>query len=156
MENTPKNIEKELGLWLERITKPQAELGKHSICPFARALPPVIVAEKLHIDMFENLSDEITIYCEHSVVSTFDELEELCTTLNNKHSTHIFLPDHPHRETFIKGIKTGNGYVPLVIAQTKEELLSARNRLSSTNYYSYWDKEYLEEIFNYGNMDRVG
>ena len=58
--------------------------------------------------MFENLSDEITIYCEHSVVSTFDELEELCTTLNNKHSTHIFLPDHPHRETFIKGIKTGN------------------------------------------------
>ena len=31
MKNTPKNIEKQLGLWLERITKPQAELGKHRI-----------------------------------------------------------------------------------------------------------------------------
>jgi len=44
----------------------------------------------------------------------------------------------------------------LIIAQTKKELLSARERLSKTDYYSYWDKEYLEEIFNYGDMDRVG
>ena len=57
---------------------------------------------------------------------------------------------------FIKEVKTGNGYVPLIIAQTKKELLSARERLSKTEYYSYWDKEYLQEIFNYGDMDRVG
>lgn len=152
----PKNIETELGLWLDRITKPQAELGKHSICPYAKTLPPVITAKKLDIHLFENLSNEITIYCEEDITSTFDELDELCKTLNNKYATHIFLPDHPHRETFIKGIKTGNGCVPLVIAQSKQELLSARERLSLTNYYSYWDKEYLEEIFNYGDLDRVG
>ena len=106
--------------------------------------------------MFDNLSDEITIYCEASVNSTFDQINELCHALQQKHSTHIFLPDHPDRPTYIKGVKTGNGHVPLIIAQTKTELLSARERLSKTEYYSYWDKEYLQEIFNYGDLDRVG
>ena len=152
----PENIERRLGIWLEHITKPQSEIGNYSICPFVKKMPPVITADKLDIEQFENLSDEVTIYCETEVNSTFTEIDELCKALNNKYTTHIFLPDHPHRETFIKGVKTGNGYVPLIIAQTKKELLSARERLSKTDYYSYWDKEYLEEIFNYGDMDRVG
>ena len=152
----PENIEKQLGIWLEHITKPRSEIGNYSICPFAKDLPPVITANKLEAQLFENLSDEITIYCEAEINSTFDEIDQLCKKLNKKYTTHIFLPDHPHRETFIKGVKTGNGYVPLIIAQTKKELLSARERLSKTDYYSYWDKEYLEEIFNYGDLDRVG
>ena len=152
----PENIEQKLGIWLEHITKPRTEIGNYSICPFAKELPPVIVTDKLEQTQFENLTDEITIYCEAKISSTFDEIDELCKQLNKKYTTHIFLPDHPHRETFIKEVKTGNGYVPLIIAQTKKELLSARERLSKTEYYSYWDKEYLQEIFNYGDMDRVG
>ena len=43
----PENIEKHLGLWLERITKPRSEIGNYSICPFAKELPKVKIAEKL-------------------------------------------------------------------------------------------------------------
>ena len=152
----PENIENKLGIWLEHITKPRSEIGNYSICPFAKTLPPVISVDKLDVDKFNNLSEEITIYCESEVNSTFAEIDDLCKELNKKHTTHIFLPDHPHRETFIKGVKTSNGYVPLIIAQTKKELVSARERLSKTDYYSYWDKEYLQEIFDYGDLDRVG
>ena len=152
----PENIEKQLALWLSHITKPRPELGNHSVCPFVKELPTVVTNKKLAVDQFNKLSDEITIYCEEETTSTFEELNDICEILNKKYTTHIFLPDHPHRETYIQGIKTGNGHVPLILAQTKKELLSARERLSKTNYYSYWDKEYLQEIFNYGDMDRVG
>lgn len=149
-------IEKELGLWLGRITQPRSELGNFSICPFAKKLPTIVKTSKINLDLFENLSKEITIYCEITPLSTFEELHNICLTLNEKYQSHIFLPDHPNKETKIQGIKTGNGTFPLIISQSKTELISARNKLSKTDYYSYWNKEFLEEIFNYGDLDRMG
>ena len=136
--------------WLKHVRQPRKELGGKSICPFA-VVPRIIVVDSLDESCFEDLTDDITIYVESTVNSTFDELDRVAKKLNELHPTHIFLPDHPHRKSYIQGIETGNGHLPLIIAQTRKELTEARNLISKTDYYDYWDKDYLTEIKSYGN-----
>lgn len=136
--------------WLEKVKKPRPELDGKSICPFAR-MPGVIPVDKLTAENIEPLGSQITIYIEKTVSSTFEELDTLCRKLNKKHKKHIFLPDHPHKKNYINGVETGNGHLPVVIVQTRTELLTARKVLEKTDYYDKWDQDYLEEIKSYGN-----
>ena len=135
--------------WLKQVRKPRKELGGKSICPFA-VVPEIVVVDGLNESCFENLSDKITIYVERTINSTFEELDAVAQKLNKLFPTHIFLPDHPHKKNYIQGIETGNGHLPLIIAQTRKELTEARDKISKTDYYDYWDKDYLTEIKSYG------
>lgn len=144
------NPVKVIAQWLNKVKQSRPELNGKSICPFAR-MPGVIPVEKLSIQNIEPLGSQITIYIETAVNSTFDELETLCRKLNKKHKKYIFLPDHPEKKNYINGVETGNEYLPLIIVQTKKELLTARSLLEKTDYYDKWDKDYLEEIKSYGN-----
>lgn len=139
---TPEQVVKK---WVARISKNHADLGGHRICPFAR-MPQVVAVEKLSLDKFADLDDEITVFMETGVCSTYDELENLCRQLKSINPNYVFLPDHPHKPNYIKGHETGNRVYPCIIAQTKQELDSARASLSKTNYYDNWDKDYLAEI----------
>ncbi len=131
--------------WLSRISTKHQDLGSHSICPFAK-MPRIVSVEKLCIEVFQIIDDRLTIYIENSIHSSYDELEELCRKLKDRNPNFVFLPDHPHKSTYIKEHETGNGSFPCIIVQTKRELESARSALSKTDYYSYWDKSYLSEI----------
>ena len=134
--------------WLEKVKLARPKLDGKSICPFAR-MPSVVVLDKISEDKVLPTT-QITIYIEDSINSTFDELHLLCRKLARKHKHFIFLPDHPHRKNYVKGLETGNGHLPVIIVQTKKELRTARGLLEKTNYYDYWDEEYLEEIKSYG------
>jgi len=136
--------------WLKHVRQPRKELGGKSICPFA-VVPRIVEVDSLDESCFEDLSDNITIYVERTVDSTFEELDCVAKKLNELYPTHIFLPDHPHKKNYIQGIETGNGHLPLIIAQTRKELTEARDKIAKTDYYDYWDKEYLTEIKSYGN-----
>ena len=57
-----------------------------------------------------------------------------------------FIADHRKSNTKINGIPTSNGKYNLVLCQPREELTEARKKLAKTNYYDYWDKNYLEEV----------
>lgn len=131
--------------WVKRISQKQEKLGGHRVCPFAR-LPQIITVDKLSIEKFIKPTDKITIYIEEDTTSTYAEIEDLCKTLRDLNPDHIFLPDHPHRPNYINGIETGNGMFPCIIVQTRQELNSARTILEKTDYYRYWDKDYLAEI----------
>jgi S-adenosylmethionine/arginine decarboxylase-like enzyme len=131
--------------WVSRITKKHDELGGNRICPFAKT-PTVISVEKLCPAEFVGITDQLTIYMENSVRSSYEELEELCRTLKSLNPNFVFLPDHPHKTNFINGLETGNGVFPCIIVQTTQELDSARVALEKTDYYQYWDKDYLAEI----------
>jgi S-adenosylmethionine/arginine decarboxylase-like enzyme len=131
--------------WVARISEKNSNLGGHRICPFAK-MPRVIAVDKLSVDKFIGIDNEITIYMENGIFSTYEELEEICRNLKSLNPNHIFLPDHPHKPNHINNVETGNGVFPCIIVQTKKELQSARSNLEKTNYYSYWDKSYLEEI----------
>ena len=136
--------------WLQKVKKPRQELDGKSVCPFAR-MPSVIVVDKLTIDKVEPLGKQLTMYVENTPVSTFEEINNVCLKLNKKHKKFIFLPDHPEKKNYINGVETGNGHLPVIIVQTKIELLTARKVLEKTDYYDKWDKDYLEEIKSYGN-----
>lgn len=131
--------------WVSRITEKKSELGGHRICPFAK-LPRVISVDKLSIEKFTGLDNSVTVYMEEGIRSTYDELEKLCRDLKSLNPNYIFLPDHPHKQNYINGVETGNGVFPCIIVQTKKELQTARANLEKTDYYSHWDKSYLEEI----------
>lgn len=136
--------------WLSKVKQARPELNGKSICPFAR-MPGIIPVEKLSIQNIEPLGSQITIYIETAVNSTFDELETLCRKLNKKHKKYIFLPDHPQKKNYINGVETGNEHLPLIIVQTRKELLTARSLLEKTDYYDFWSDEYIKEIKSYGN-----
>lgn len=134
--------------WVSNISKKNPELGGHRICPFAR-MPNIISVDKLSIEKFSGLSDQITVYMEQGISSSYEELENLCRELKSLNPNFVFLPDHPHKKNYINGQETGNGVFPCIIVQTKQELESARSTLEKTDYYSYWDQIYLDEIKSY-------
>lgn len=131
--------------WVSKISIKQQDLGGHKICPFAR-MPRVVAVEKLCLENFVNLDDQITVYMETSICSNYKELEDLCKVLKEHNPHFIFLPDHPDNKNYIKSLETGNGAYPCIIVQTKAELDTARTALSKTDYYSHWDKDYLDKI----------
>jgi hypothetical protein len=131
--------------WVTRISEKNNNLGGHRICPFA-TMPSVISVEKLSIENFSDLDSRITVYMENDIHSSYEEIADLCKTLKTLNPNFVFLPDHPHKPNYINGHETGNGVFPCVIVQTKQELGSARQSLEKTDYYKYWDKDYLAEI----------
>jgi hypothetical protein len=131
--------------WVSRISKKHPDLGGNKICPFAK-IPSVVSVEKLCLAEFAGITNELTIFMENGVRSSYEELEELCRTLKSLNPNFVFLPDHPHKTNYINGHETGNGVFPCIIVQTKLELDSARTALEKTDYYQYWDQDYLDEI----------
>jgi hypothetical protein len=131
--------------WVARITVKHQDLGGNRICPFAK-MPRVVSVEKLSIEEFVGLTDQLTVYMENGIRSSYSELEDLCRTLKELNPNFVFLPDHPHKPNYINGHETGNGVFPCIIVQTKQELTSARTALEKTDYYQYWDQDYLAEI----------
>lgn len=134
--------------WVRRISEKNSNLGGHRICPFAK-IPRIVSVDKLSIEKFSGLSDQITVYMEQRISSSYEELENLCRELKSLNPNFVFLPDHPHKKNYINGQETGNGVFPCIIVQTKQELESARSTLEKTDYYSYWDQIYLDEIKSY-------
>jgi hypothetical protein len=142
INNSPvKIVEK----WIARISKKYEEIGGNKICPFA-TMPIVITVEKLCSTQFVNLNDKVTVYMENGIHSSYNEIEELCKSLKKANPNFVFLPDHPHKPNYINGQETGNGIFPCIIVQTTQELNLSRVALEKTDYYSYWDKYYLDEI----------
>lgn len=144
---TPQQVVKQ---WIDRVREKRPELLGMPICPFAPASVAVVAVDKLEVDVF-TLTSALTIYVENTIVSTPIELENLCYRLNTLYEEHIFLPDHPSTPNYINGVSTGNNALPLIIAQTKDELLPARRKLEKTNYYDHWDENYLNEIKSFGD-----
>ena len=73
-------------------------------------------------------------------------LYESVDDYNRKYPNYKFIADHGKTNTYIQGIQTNNGKYNLVLCQSRNELTEAREKLAKTNYYDYWDKNYLEEV----------
>lgn len=140
-----KKVEQVIKNWLSRISEKNSHIGGNKICPFAR-LPKIVAVDKLSLQTFSNINDQLTIYMETDVISSYQEIEDLCRQLKKINPNYVFLPDHPTHINLIQGQPTGNGYYPCIIVQTKQELDIARSALQKTDYYTYWDSKYLAEI----------
>ncbi len=131
--------------WISKLDIPQLSIGGNKVCPYARTATYELVEINLHEISVTVKDVDLIIYKVEDDI-TLEELTSACKNLNNIQKELVFLPDHKNRHTYIKDVQTNNGKYNLVLCQKREKLEKARTSLRKTDYYSYWNKEYLEEI----------
>lgn len=131
--------------WIDYVSLPQDLLGGLSICPFAKKAKFRIIRTSTTRLKIPEDDFEIIIFKVEDKISE-DDLMKFCKEMNKMYKELIFLPDHKNRETFINRIKTSNNKYNFILCQKRDKLEEARELLKKTNYYSYWNKSYLNEI----------
>ena len=139
--------------WVKQLSKLRPEIGNFSICPYASGANFQIIEEKLY-KITPNSEYDVIIYVVEDDISA-DFLYDAVDDYNRNYPEYRFIADHGKTKTYIQGIQTGNGKYNLVLCQPREELTEARKKLAKTNYYDYWNKNYLEEVLedDYGVID---
>ena len=130
--------------WIGQLSKIRPELGNFAICPYASKANYTIVDEKLSQIVPNNDFDVIIYVVEDNISAQF--LYDAVDDYNRNYPDYKFIADHGKTKTYIQGIQTSNGKYNLVLCQLRNELTEARKKLAKTNYYDYWDKDYLEEV----------
>lgn len=141
------DIKKHISNWIEQLSVKHVVLGNFSVCPFARSAEyEIIETDGSDIAPPPRVFDLIIYVLPDKW--TQEELFELSEVYNTMHPKLVFLPDHKDRYTAIKDVQTNNGRYNLILCQWRDELNSAREKLAKTDYYSFWDNDYLKEILN--------
>ena len=130
--------------WIGQLSKIRPELGNFAICPYASKANFAIVDEKLSQIMPNDEFDVIIYVVEDDIDANY--LYETVDDYNRNYPDYKFIADHGKTNTYIQGIQTNNGKYNLVLCQSRNELTEARKKLAKTNYYDYWDKNYLKEV----------
>ena len=130
--------------WIQEISKIRSELGNFAICPYASGANFCIQEQKLSQIVPNSDFDVIINIVEDDIDA--NSLYNAVDDYNRNYSDFKFIADHGKTETYIQGIQTNNGKYNLVLCQPRNELTEAREKLAKTNYYDYWDKNYLEEV----------
>jgi hypothetical protein len=75
-------------------------------------------------------------------------LESFCSTHEKyaKDKDLWLIWDHPNQINKINNIKTNNKEYAILLIQGLSELNKYSKRLHKTNYYSFWDKDYYNNI----------
>ena len=139
------NIETDLKVWISEIIRSNPDLGGFSICPFARNNTYKIVKTSIHD--IQPLSEEFGVVIfivedDLDLVFSRQKLKEL----NERYPKYKFFDDFRDEPSFIRGIQTNNGKYNLILYQNIEFLTKMRQILAKTNYYDYWDEDYLKKI----------
>ena len=130
--------------WIGQLSKIRPEFGNFAICPYASKANYKIVEEKLS-QIVPNPDYDVIIYVvEDNMSAQF--LYDAVDDYNRNYSDYKFIADHGKTKTYIQGIQTSNGFFNLVLCQPRKELTEARKKLAKTNYYDYWDQNYLKEV----------
>ena len=130
--------------WIQEISKIRPELGNFSICPYASGANFSIQEQKLSQIAPNDDFDVIIYVVEDNLDAQF--LYDTVDDYNRIYPDYKFISDHGKTKTYIQGIQTSNGKYNLVLCQSRNELTEARKKLAKTNYYNYWEKNYLEEV----------
>lgn len=150
------NIEK-LNEYISYLMIPQNELGKFSICPYAKKFFDFIqykFSDNLEKDINFYLKnfpkdkkimllacEDIITYSPHYLQNLVDKYQKI---FNEKDLWIIF--DHPNIDNEINGVKTNNQYFALFLIQPLSEIIDLSDKLLNTHYYNYWSKKYFDEI----------
>lgn len=129
--------------WIERVSQSRPELRGFSICPFAKiGKHKIIECSEKDIEVEEGYDVIIYIIQE----SNLNKINEWVEFYNKKYEKWLFFEDCATYDTFIGGVQTNNGRHNLILAQPKEKLRKFREILKKTDYYSFWSKDYYDEI----------
>jgi len=130
--------------WIHEVSKQRPELGGFAVCPYASSSKTLIVETPID-DITPESGYDVIIF----IVEDFwrpDQIKKWVQFYNEKFSYYKFFEDLYTNPTFINGVQTNNKKFNLILCQSKRKLSSVRKKLSETEYYSFWSKEYLEQI----------
>ena len=130
--------------WIKQLSEIRPELGNFAVCPYASQAKFIILDEELR-KVRPRMGWEVVIYAvedDHDA----DFLYAMVDDYNRVYKKYKFIADHRKSKTFINGVQTNNGKYNLVLCQPRKELTEARKKLGKTNYYDYWDENYLQEV----------
>jgi hypothetical protein len=144
VKNLVDKVTKDIQDWILHLTKPKKELGRFATCPYAQ-FAKYSVEQRLISDLAPLEGVEVAIFVLDDA-HTLEDLLERCRELSEAYPDYIFLDDHKDDHTFINGVQTNNGKYNLILCQSKEKLLAARENLRETKYYSYWDEKMYNRI----------
>lgn len=133
--------------WIDRISKPNPELGGMSVCPYARGTEYKLITTDGSDINLPPWDFELIVY-KFPDHYTIEELGDIATEYNNVYPEMVFLPDHKDKDTYINGVQTNNGRYNLILCQWRDNLTKAREKLAKSTYYTFWAEEYLNEILN--------
>lgn len=129
--------------WINEVSQVRRELGGFSVCPFAaKAYYKIIECPIDKIEPIEGFDVNIYIIDEGDL----DVINNWVKQYNNKYEDWLFFEDCASNNTFINNVQTNNGKYNLILGQPKEKLMKFREILKKTEYYSYWSKDYYNEI----------
>lgn len=129
--------------WIKQVSQSRPELGGFAVCPFAKKASYKIVESDIDKITIEDGFD-IIIYIVNE--SSLDVITQWVEHYNEQFKDWLFFEDCATYDTFINGVQTNNGKYNLILAQPKKDLMGYREALKKTSYYSYWSKEYYDEI----------
>ena len=130
--------------WIQELSKSRPELGNFAVCPYASKANFIILEEELR-KVRPRWGWEVVIYAvedDHDA----DFLYAMVDDYNRTYKEYKFIADHRNSGTKINGVPTSNGKYNLVLCQSRKELTEARIKLAKTDYYKYWDKDYLKDV----------
>jgi SepF-like predicted cell division protein (DUF552 family) len=151
----------ELKKWFEHIQKPNS-IGNFPICPFAAKS---VTAKRFSIQEIKDLADLSKMVEEVDIVATdvaifyfvdyiqfdIEYLHSVAYNLNKQYNQFdkVILDNDPRDPFIVNGVKTTFDGCYLILVQGLKELNRHAAILKSTNYYSYWTKDQLDEVVNW-------
>ena len=141
--------------YIEYISLNRKELGGHAICPYAKTFInkiKIIESKNFMKDAFECIQNKKhpMLYLIYGNSKQFDKkwLEEFCE--NHQEFAKIndlwLIWDHPDQINKINNIHTNNKEYAILLIQGLTELKKYSNKLHKTNYYTFWDEKYYQQI----------
>lgn len=147
-------FEEDIKGWIDSVSELRPDLGGFAICPFAKKSSYKIISCK-STDIVPEFNYDVLIFVVEDHLS-LNEILEWVDFYNQKYPNFKFFEDCASYDTFINGIPTNNGKYNLILAQLKAKLKKFREILAKTNYYDYWDNDYLKSILedDYNILER--
>lgn len=136
--------EKIIHQWIINVSKNNPELGGFPVCPYAFKSKNKIIECNIDDIVPESGYDVIIFIVEDNL--ELETIHEYVKKYNENYQEYSFLEDCASQDTFINGIKTNNPSLNLILCQKTEKLKKFREQLGKTDYYKYWDEEYLKKI----------
>ena len=145
---------------LEFLSQPQKILNDMPPCPFAKK---AYLENKVKIievtDYVNEITDhlntwddtfEVMIFVCPSGIDAINFLKEV-ELLNTKFMPNnlVLLEDHIEVEERIHDLVFNNGKYNLVLAQRKDKLNEASDKLHKTSYYKNWSNDYYEQVVSW-------
>ena len=123
-------------------------------CPYAKKAwldGNVIVKKFINYSDFEkeikDVNEKVMIfYFTYPQLPSSDMLERIVGMYKRRRPDLIFYDEHPDTIEEVAGVKMNSGMCAIIV-QDRKDLLEKRAELKKTGYYSNWNPEMKERIF---------